>query len=284
MRKKRRKLLSSALACIALCACNKVPSEVIQPDEMALLMADVHTGEAVVELNWDQFRSDSAKQVLKESVYAAHGVTAEQVDSSLAWYGRNITYYMDVYDNTISILEKRLIERGNKVAAAAAMSVAGDSVDVWTGPRFMRIYDRLPSKNVLFGYERDRNWERGDIYTWRAKFFNNSDGTIWQIVAEYSDGTIEFIENEVRGEGWKEIELISDSTADLTRVYGFLEPNNTPGTTMALDSMEIVRKRTNKDNYSRRYMLKRLRGVLPEVKIDTAVTASETVGDTLSVK
>ena len=191
---------------------------------------------------------------------------------------------MDVYDNTISILEKRLIERGNKVAAAAAMSVAGDSVDVWTGPRFMRIYDRLPSKNVLFGYERDRNWERGDIYTWRAKFFNNSDGTIWQIVAEYSDGTIEFIENEVRGEGWKEIELISDSTADLTRVYGFLEPNNTPGTTMALDSMEIVRKRTNKDNYSRRYMLKRLRGVLPEVKIDTAVTASETVADTLSVK
>ena len=60
MRKKRRKLLSSALACIALCACNKVPSEVIQPEEMALLMADVHTGEAVVELNWDQFRSDSA--------------------------------------------------------------------------------------------------------------------------------------------------------------------------------------------------------------------------------
>ena len=126
-----RKLLSTVMACMVLCACNKVPSEIIQPDEMALLMADVHTSESVIELNWDQFRSDSAKQVLKESVYAAHGVSAEQVDSSLAWYGRNITYYMDVYDNTIAILEKRLIERGNKVAAAAAMSIAGDSVNVW---------------------------------------------------------------------------------------------------------------------------------------------------------
>ena len=278
-----KKLLSTVLACTALCACNKVPSEVIQPDEMALLMADVHTSEAVVELNWDQFRTDSAKQVLKESVYAAHGVTAEQVDSSLAWYGRNITYYMDVYDNTIAILEKRLIERGNKVAAAAAMSIAGDSVDVWTGPRFMRIYDRLPSKNVLFGYERDRNWQRGDTYTWRAKFLNNSDGTIWQIVAEYSDGTVEFIENEVQGEGWKEIAMISDSTADLTRVYGFIEPNNTPGTTMTLDSIEIVRKRTDRDNYARRYRQKRILEVLPKVEIDTAGNVSDVAADSLSV-
>ena len=99
-----RKLLSTVMACMVLCACNKVPSEIIQPDEMALLMADVHTSESVIELNWDQFRSDSAKQVLKESVYAAHGVSAEQVDSSLAWYGRNIPYYMYVYDNTIAIL------------------------------------------------------------------------------------------------------------------------------------------------------------------------------------
>lgn len=278
-----KKLLSTVLACTALCACNKVPSEVIQPNEMALLMADVHTSEAVVELNWDQFRTDSAKQVLQESVYAAHGVTAEQVDSSLAWYGRNITYYMDVYDNTIAILEKRLIERGNKVAAAAAMSIAGDSVDVWTGPRFMRIYDRLPSKNVLFGYERDRNWKRGDTYTWRAKFLNNSDGTIWQIVAEYSDGTVEFIENEVQGEGWKEIAMISDSTADLTRVYGFIEPNNTPGTTMTLDSIEIVRKRTDRDNYARRYRQKRILEVLPKVEIDTAGNVSDVAADSLSV-
>lgn len=278
-----RKLLSTVMACMVLCACNKVPSEIIQPDEMALLMADVHTSEAVIELNWDQFRSDSAKQVLKESVYAAHGVSAEQVDSSLAWYGRNITYYMDVYDNTIAILEKRLIERGNKVAAAAAMSIAGDSVNVWTGPGFLRIYDQLPSKNVLFGYERDRNWERGDTYTWRAKFLNNSDGTIWQMVAEYSDGTIEFIENEVHGEGWKEIALISDSTADLTRVYGFIEPNNEPGTIMTLDSVELVRKRADKEIYPRRYRQKRILEVLPKVEIDTAGSVSVVAADSLSV-
>lgn len=134
-RTRARKLkVAAALAVLALSACSKVPSGVIAPEEMAQLLADIHTGESVIDMNRMEFSSDSAKQAYKQSVYARHGVTAEQVDSSFGWYGRNISQYMEVYDRTIEILDRRLIETGNRIAADAALSIAGDSVDVWPNP------------------------------------------------------------------------------------------------------------------------------------------------------
>ncbi len=95
--------------------CKKVPSDVIAPDDMAALMADIHTAEAVVEMNHASYNNDSLKLTMRQSVYMRHGVNSAQVDSSIAWYGRNIKYYMEVYDKTIEILEHRLIETGNRI-------------------------------------------------------------------------------------------------------------------------------------------------------------------------
>ncbi len=264
-----KKLLSGVVVALVTASCSKVPSSVIQPEEMAQLMADVHTGEAMAEMNRANYPNDSTKQALKQSIYLRHGVTAQQVDSSFAWYGRNITFYMDVYDRTIEILEHRLIESGNRVAAEAALSIAGDSVDVWAGPRFLRIYDKLPSKTLVFNFSRDPNWERGDMYTWRAKFFNNQQDSRWQLVAEYSDGTMEFLAQTAQGDGWKELTLYTDSLRDATRIYGMLEPLNRPGSMLVLDSVEMVRKRVDPERYNRRYTLRKYTGLLPKVDIDT---------------
>ncbi len=271
-----RKLLSILLPLVVCLACNKVPSELVQPEEMAQLMADVHTAEAVIEMNRSDYQADSLKQAFKQSVYLRHGVTSEQVDSSLAWYGRNITRYMEVYDRTIEILEHRLIESGNRVAAEAALSMAGDSVDVWNGPAHIVVNDRLPSKTVTFNFARDFNWQRGDSYTWRAKFFNNGADQRWTLVAEYADGTVEFLTQSFNGDGWKELSLLTDSLADATRVYGFLSADNRHGTSLQLDSVELVRKRVNPATYSRRYMQRRISRVLPPVEIADEVVEENT--------
>lgn len=244
-----------SLACLAT-GCSHVPSDIIQPHKMALLMADIHTGEAVVDYNHQDFYTDSVKQAFKQSIYMRHGVTSEQVDSSFAWYGRNITYYMDVYDETIEILEHRLIESGNRVAAANALSIAGDSVDVWPNSRFISISDKAPSRIITFSFDRDQNWEKGDLYTWRAKFFNSPEESTWLIGAEYDDGTVESINSTVSGDGWKDIKLQTDSTLNPIRVFGYLSVMPKPGTQLRLDSIEMVRKRSNPDNYRRPYAIK----------------------------
>lgn len=273
-----KKLLSIALAAAILCiSCSKVPSGIIQPEEMAQLLADIHTGEAVVDMNRRDYRTDSARQAFKQSVYARHGVDAATVDSSFMWYGRNISYYMDVYDRTIEILEHRLIESGNKVAAEAALSIAGDSVDVWPYARYVAIGDFSPSRTMTFNFSRDENWQRGDMYTWRAKLFNNPEKSTWQIVAEYSDGSIDFISQDLTGEGWKELTVYTDSLLDATRVYGYLTGVNRHGTALRFDSIAMVRKRLDPQQYSRRYSMRRLERILPEVeiKVDSTTTPAD---------
>lgn len=234
-------------------ACKKVPSDVIQPDDMASLMADIHTAEAVVDMNHSSYSNDSLKLTMRQSVYMRHGVTSAEVDSSIAWYGRNIGHYMDVYDRTIEILEHRLIETGNRIAADNALSIAGDSVDVWPNARFISLNDRLPSHFVTFSFGRDPNWQRGDNYAWRAKFFNADTRMEWLMGIEYADGSIEWHNETPEGDGWKEISLQTDSTRQPTRLFGYLSGNNTRGTELRIDSVSLVRKRLDQNNYRRSY-------------------------------
>ena len=248
---------------------------------MALLMADVHTAEAVVDMNYARYRDDSLKQQMKQSVYARHGVTAAQVDTSFDWYGHNITYYMDVYDRTIEILEHRLIESGNRIAAANALSIAGDSVDVWPGARFMTWNRRVPSRFITFSFSHDQNWKKGDSYTWRAKFFNNPEPSVWALVAEYADGTVDFTSAQVSEDGWKEISIFTDSLATPARVYGYLNvavPQN--GSDMRMDSIAIVRNRLDESKYNLRYRQRQIHKFYPPVDISAA--SDSAAADTLS--
>ncbi len=248
--KMKRCSVISVLSLAALaCGCSKVPKEVIPPEEMAQLMADVYTGEAYIDMNRGSFYNDSTRQVVQQSVYAKYGVTPEQVDSSFGWYGRNIDKYMDVYDRTIEILEHRLIETGNRIAAENALSIAGDSVDVWPNPRFMTFNAKLPSPVATFSFASDDNWERGDSYTWRAKFFNNNGLSRWSIVAEYDDGEVQFATKNISTDGWSEIVLSTDSTRSVQRLYGYLTASYPDGSSMRIDSMSMVRKRINPHNY-----------------------------------
>lgn len=278
-----RKLLSILAVALLAVACSKTPKGIIPPEEMAQLMADIHTAEAVIELNRGEYRSDSLKQAFKQSVYARHGVYAATVDSSYMWYGRNINSYLEVYDRTIEILEHRLIESGNRVAAEAALSIAGDSVDVWPYSRLVTLNDRMPSATGVFSFARDENWQKGDIYVWRVKALNNSATSRWSIVTEYSDGSIDFLSQEFSGDGWKEITMYTDSMLDATRVYGQLCGEVPRGTSLRFDSVEMVRKRLDPAMYSRRYPIRRLPKVLPPVEVEVYGHEDDAAADENSV-
>lgn len=264
-----------AVAVMALtAACGGTPDGVLGREDMAMLMADIHTGEGVVDMNREEYITDSAKQVLRMAIYARHGVTPAEFDSSMAWYGRNLDEYMEMYDRTIEILEQRLAETGNRVAAEA-MSIAGDSVDVWAYSRYLTFSDLSPSRFVTFGLATDENWERGDSYTWRGKFFNNGNDGYWTIVAEYTDGSMESVRNPLRADGWQEIKFVTDSSRTARRVYGMLYGVGRDATTLRIDSIELVRKRLNRETYGSRYRQR----LIPRYSNPDTVTARDELPD-----
>ncbi len=127
---------------LLLVACGKIPGYVISPDKMAEIMADLHTGEAVVDANGAAYRNDSVKRALMQSICEIHGVTTADLDTSLYWYGNNLPEYVKVYDKTIEILNARIAEvekSGAKTAGRIQRDTPdGDSVNIWRGPLMRR--------------------------------------------------------------------------------------------------------------------------------------------------
>lgn len=125
-------LFIAAIAGSMFQACDRTPDYVIGPKEMTSLLVDIHKGESVIDLNRSAYSSDSMRKVVKQSIYAKHGVTAEQVDTSLVWYGHNVEKYIEIYDGVIEQLEKDI--KNADVSSGGErlhLAVVGDSVDAW---------------------------------------------------------------------------------------------------------------------------------------------------------
>lgn len=235
-------------------SCNRVPSHVIQPDDMAELMADLQTAESVADLNYAAYESDSSRQALKQAVLERHGVTQEQLDTSFVWYGGHMDKYLAVFDDVEAILQDRLDKSQSAAMAAVSASVSGDSVDVWSQSRQMRIDAASAARIVTFSIKADRNTERGDIYSWRVKLHNAMSATHWGITAEYDDGGQDVLYQQSYNDGWQQAVFFTDSTRTLKKLYGFLEvPMPLNKGAVYLDSIELVRKRLNPSQYVQRY-------------------------------
>lgn len=255
--KRSRAILSVLLGLTIIVGCNSAPDGVLPKEKMAQLLADMHIGESIVDVEHTKYYSDSLRKTVKQSILVEHGVTQEELDSSFAWYGRNIEEYIAVYDRVIEILNEDLTKIGAGKKEKVSLALEGDSVDTWQGTRHYAINHNSASRYITFNLPKDRNWENGDCYAWRMKLINNITSVKWGIVADYADGTTEYVNATAYNEGWNDIKLITDSTKSLNRVYGYIYVSPKESEQIYLDSISLVRMRVNRDYYHQRSMQKK---------------------------
>lgn len=232
---------------LLMAACSGVPSDVIEPEKMARLMADLEIAESVVEMRPGMFRGDSAKLVLAQSVYRRHGVTSAEVDSSLSWYGRHIDRYREVAARTVEMLQTD--EEASRLAVGhspapeqhATASLDGDSVDVWPLARFWRISSTSPSQVIRFNLSRDRNWEPGDGYELRFKTMGGHVPVDVTLAADGQRSQRWFVNERRRGNGWQTVSLRLDSASGASQVYGSIIYIPRGRETFYIDSLQLLR-------------------------------------------
>lgn len=247
-----RSLLIPIFAFLVLASCSKTPGYVISESKMAEILADIHTGEAVVEANGSSFRNDSTKRALLQSICMRHGVTTQELDTSLYWYGNNLQEYMKVYDKTISLLEGRIADAekagGKSVEGPVTVSIDGDSVNLWRGPMSVRNSAVNPTNFLSFSYQSDKNWERGDRYTVSVRPINLRSPLFMTIAVSYNDGTVEYVTKRHGSDERQQLTLVLDSTKSATSVYGTVHYMPQKGEVSYLDSISVVRTRGRNDN------------------------------------
>ncbi len=251
MRTTHRILILTTVIFIAmLTGCSSRPDNVISRSKMVDLMTDIHKGEAYVEANHQKFRTDSTKMILRQSILLKHGVTAEQFDSSLMWYGSQTEDLAELYGEVIQRLETDM----NSIDIShVSTSFAGDSVNAWTESPFYVMNGNSPSHLLKFLLTSDENWLSGDSYTLQFKTLNQHDDATMALFMDYDDGSTEMISADFNHDGWQRLTIVADSMRNPVNVYGFSSFNIRPEETLYVDSVSLVRKRLSKEQYRYRF-------------------------------
>jgi hypothetical protein len=279
----RHVIIKSALAlmlALSLLSCDKTPHGVLSMDDMADLIVDLRLAEAYIENNISDYGTDSSKLVIKQSVFKKHGITQEDYDSSLVWYAHNMDDYIKANDKALEILKKRydkINKNGSTDAPEELMGGPGepthntvpspaasqrhkplrpltadtrqDSVDLWNGRRYYTLSQGDGRGFITFDIAPDANKQLGDRYQLGYKLYRGGNQFKVSLSVDYSDGGTTQITRGTNSDGWVYIDIQSDSTRRVRRVYGYVSYDMKRGQVAYVDSLLLMRTRLKRNNY-----------------------------------
>lgn len=230
-----------------LTGCSNRPKDIIDEKKMVEIMADLQIAEAYErnghagpEIN------GSNRELIGRGVLMAHGVTVEEMDSTLAWYGRN----MDEYSKLYKKVDERLSKMQQKYARAAGESESdGPSTDLWPYGRHF-VIDRNQLTDGIIANIAVPDLAAGDKLTWKMRTHGVSSRRMI-LGVEYEDGRSEIVDNANNGmDAWMETNLQTDTLGIVTRIFAILNVERTTPRAF-IDSVQLLHYPFNREEYHR---------------------------------
>ena len=271
------KLLPLLMVVLSLISCDRTPGGVMSVNEMADLIVDLQLAEAYIDAHLNEFNGDSSNMVVKQSIYKKHGITQQDYDSSLVWYAHNMELYTKAYDKAIGKLKKRydkLNKNGGednehardimtepthdatprsghtpRHPARLATGSKGDSIDLWQGRRDYMLTQGARRGFITFDFAPDADKQPGDRYQLAYKLLRGGNEFKVCLSVDYTDGATAQITRGTNSDGWVTLDVQSDSTRHVRRVYGYVSYDIKRGHTAFVDSLMLMRTHMSKSNY-----------------------------------
>ena len=172
MMKSIRKGGISMLLLLGLAGCGKeIPSDIIQPSEMESLLYDYHL--ATTMGNDLPYGETYKKEAYLDYVFDKHHVTEAEFDSSMVWYTRHTYHLVTIYENVQKRFEedeKHLRMQMSKVSGQVAVSLSGDSVDVWQDQPICWLSSGTWTNKLVFDLKADTSFKPKDALVFEAGF------------------------------------------------------------------------------------------------------------------
>lgn len=247
----------AAVASLALAACSRSGRPPVDNDRMAALLVDLNYADAMVGTQYHStYSSDSLRKLLKQSILAKHGLTQEELDSVLMWYGGHISVYLDVCDRVDSIISDslRIIDRQIEQLALAGGQTVATRTECWPGRPWQVIAPTQASDFITFSLPADSSWRRGDVWVWGLSMTNARSPMAMTLAVEYAErpGMLELVnQHDLTGTERHELELRTDTILTPVRIsgYAFLRP---AADEWALaDSISLTRAAAHAEGYYR---------------------------------
>ena len=165
---------------------------------------------------------------LTEAVLQKHNVSQEQLDSTLAYYGRNIDEYYQLYDKVIKNLSARSGQTEDVIVEN----------DIWPYSRFASILPDQITGGITFSMPAE-DIEPGESVDWRMRL-TSSEGVDLTLGVEYQNGMTSLVKRSAQGNKSLQLSLITDTALQAQRIFGIMTvPQNT--LPVWVDSIRLVK-------------------------------------------
>lgn len=245
-----------ALLTVALvgAGCSRRPKSVLPEDEMVGIMAEIQIAEAY-DRNGEAYGKPYSpdRELLGRGVMKAHGVTPEQMDSTLAWYGRN----MDEYAKLYAKVDRRLGEMQRKYARAAGEALNSEpSADLWPYGRHFSIDGRTLT-NGLTAIIQMPDIMPGEKLIWKMRTQGTGQRNV-TLGVDYEDGTTELVRTSLNGtEPWTETSIQTDTLLKVNRIFASADFER-QGARVLIDSLQLIHQPYSEEEYARKGYQRRI--------------------------
>lgn len=232
------------LAISVLCACSG-GDEHLSESKMANLIVDLKLAEAYANSSYD-YQSDSARNVLRIAVLEKHGVTQDQYDNSLRWYGHNMEQYTKLYERVEKLLDKK---QGKLIAASSDVKNAdkSESEQLWPYSAMAMLSPMSNSDAIQFSIPVSE-LDKGERIKWMMRLSKSVPVQI-TLGVDYADGATSYTTQRYSGQQRLEMNLQSDSTRTITRLYGYMRVDRKSVLPIWADSISLTHTPIISDKY-----------------------------------
>lgn len=246
-------------------SCGERPSYVLSEKKMVSLMADMELAEAYV--NTQGSSSNDERVEIGRRVLEAHGVSEETLDTTLAWYGRNMDNYSELFEKVDAEIEKR-----RKKYTEIPNDVNKESDNLWPYMDHLIISDLTEEEGFSFSIPKP-DIDKG--YVLKFSFFlPNSTGIKGVLGVEYEDGYGEAsIFNGSKNH--IEISVQTDSAKSVHKIFGSLLLKDVKSKPVYIDSIALHNEVLDSLNYRSKRRSQKSFGVMLPQKQEKKIETSE---------
>lgn len=198
-------------------SCSDRPKDILSEDKMLDVMTDLQIAEAY-DRSGESPREFQGygKEKLGLGVLQQHGVTEEEMDSTLAWYGRNMDEYAKLYKK----IDERLAKRQQKYAKAAGESESLDGgLDLWPYGRHLVIDEHSFTDGIVINIPAE-DLVPGEKLIWKMRV-QGATSRHMTLGVDYSDGSASIVRNTAYSSGpWIETALHTDTVLTPSGIFG----------------------------------------------------------------
>lgn len=205
------------------------PDGVIAPDKMEALLYDYHLAQAITA---EEVSTSFKKKLHINYVFEKHGVTKEELDSSLVWYTRYPKQLSRIYAS----LERKLVaEMENMGVVTAAddafnqLMASADTVNLWRETKVKLLSSVALSNKLMFAYKADTTYVKGDSlsFSFTVKHLPAGLDSVEYnahaaIVVEYNDETTAANGVDISGDGAYAVAVNRNFASGVKALHGFL--------------------------------------------------------------